>query len=176
MKTPTILPAFILAVLPASADVLNFALTPAVLSAPAGQVTNLEFIGTLSNPSTGDVFLNDDVSALDPALTLDDSPFFTFSPLFLPGGGTYTGPFFDVLVDPSILLGSYSGSFTIQGGAGAMAFDNLATQDFIVRVVATAVPEPGFSLFIAAGLAALAVVCRKSGMHPRSSLPVGDGL
>lgn len=144
MKTPTILPALILAVLPASADVLDFALTPAVLSAPAGQGTTLEFTGTLSNPTIGDVFLNGDFSVLDPILTLDDSPFFTFSPLFLPAGGTYTGPFFDVLVDPSVLPGNYSGSFTIQGGADAMAFDDLATQDFTVHVAATAVPEPGF--------------------------------
>ncbi len=168
MGTPTILPALILAVLPASADVLNFALTPAVLGAPAGQATTLEFTGTLSNPTTGDVFLNGDLSVLEPTLTLDDSPFFTFSPLFLPGGGAYTGPFFDVLVGPSILPGSYSGSFIIQGGADAMAFENLATQDFTVDVVATTVPEPGFPTAVPAALLMLVKYLLRRAPEPQA--------
>jgi len=144
MKIPMILPILTLAVLPAGASVLNFDLTTAVLSAPAGQSSTLEFIGTLSDPTTTDVFLNGDLSALDPSLTVDDSPFFTFAPLFLPGGGTYSGPFFDVLVLPGTPSGSYSGSFTIQGGANANAFDDLATQNFTVNVVGAVVPEPRF--------------------------------
>ncbi len=167
MRTPTILPVLILAVLPASGDVLNFALTPAVLSAPAGIATTLEFTGALSNPTKGDVFLNGDVAALDPTLTLDDSPFFTFSPLFLPGGGTYTAPFFDVLVGSTILPGGYSGSFTIQGGADAMAFENLATQDFTVDVVATAVPEPGFPTVMPMALLILVKYLLRRAPEPR---------
>jgi hypothetical protein len=70
---------------PAHADALGFQLTPATLStSPGGAV---EFMGTLTNRETSDVFLNGDVSILPyPDLMVDDSPFFTFSPLFLAGG------------------------------------------------------------------------------------------
>jgi hypothetical protein len=122
---------------PALADILNFQLTPAAA----------EFTGTLMNPGTSDVYLNGDVSSLPyPDLMVDGSPFFTFSPLFLPGGGTYTGPFFDVDVSPSAASMTYDGTFTIQGGADANSFDNLAEQDFTVvvgsEVPVSEVPEP----------------------------------
>src|ERR1017187_7353546 len=127
----------------AHADLLAFNLTPATLtSAPGGTV---EFTGTLNNPGTTDVFLNGDVNSLPyTKLTVDDSPFFIFSQLFLMPGQTYTGPFFDVTVDAAAVPGSYSGSFTIQGGADANAFDSVASENFTVTVskVNAPVPEP----------------------------------
>ena len=138
-------------VLHAGVIVLNF--TPSTLSAsPGGMV---EFTGTLTNTGATTVYLNGDVSILPYThLTLDDSPFFNFAPLFLAGGGVYTGPFFDVMVDALASPGTYTGSFTVQGGADANAFDNLATQSFNVKVVSgSPVPEPRGFIPMAMGLA-----------------------
>src|ERR1035437_7396796 len=113
----------------ARADLI-FNLTPPMLSAPPSGT--VEFTGTLTNTGIADVFLNGDVSVL-PYLTLmlDDSPFFANSPLSLAaGGGLYSGPFFDVIVDPGAVPGTYTGSFTIQGGADSSTFNNLASQNF----------------------------------------------
>jgi hypothetical protein len=163
MRMPILFVALTLVSLPADADVLNFDLTPSSLSAPAGKSTTLEFTGTLSNPGTAVHFLNGDVSFLDPSLTLDDSPFFTFAPLSLSGGGVYSGPFFDVVVSPATPFGSYPGTFTIQGGANNNAFDNLATANFTVHVTGTVVPEP--SSF---GLLLLAFLILAASYHRRS--------
>jgi hypothetical protein len=122
----------------ANADVI-FNLTPPALTAFHG--STVQFAGSLINTGTTDVFLNGTVANLPYAhLTLDDSPFFLFSPLFLPGGGRYTGRFFDVTVDATADAGTYFGSFTILGGANSDSFDSLAQQDFSVTV---ATPEPG---------------------------------
>jgi hypothetical protein len=134
----------IVAILPASADVLTFNLTSSSQSAPAGASTALKFTGTLSNPTSAVVFLNGDLSFLDQSLTLDDSPFFTFAPLSLAAGGKYSGPFFDVVVSPATPSGSYAGTFTIQGGIDDNTFGNLATANFTVNVAGSAAPEPGF--------------------------------
>src|SRR5690349_9486856 len=62
--------------------------------APGGTV---EFAGTLENMETANVFLNGDVIILpNIQLTVDDTPFFENSPLFLVPGESYVGPFFDV--------------------------------------------------------------------------------
>ena len=111
------------------------------MSAPDGISTTLEFSGTLSNPTSADVFLNGDLSFLDQSLTLDDSPFFNFAPLSLAAGGEYSGPFFDVVVSPATPSGTYAGTFTIQGGADGNTFDNLATANFTVDVTGASVPE-----------------------------------
>jgi hypothetical protein len=138
----------------AHADVvLNF--TPTMRDmVPGGTV---EFVGTLTNTGTTDVYLNGDVIVLPyPNLTVDDSPFFTNSPLFLPGGGAYTGPFIDVMADLSILPGEYSGSYRVQGGADANMFDDLATQAFTVDVVAA--PEPNSFTLLVSALMGVALV------------------
>ena len=123
------------------ADTLVLDLTPSTLNVlPGGMI---EFVGTLTNPGPDDVFLNGDViSQIYTALTASDAPFFADAPLFLPGGGSYTGPFFDVTADPKTNFGQYSGSFTIQGGADGNTFDNVATANFTVTVGAVVTPEP----------------------------------
>src|ERR1700692_3140296 len=125
-------------------------LTPSTLSTfPGGSI---EFIGTLTNTGTTNVFLNGDVSILPyTSLTLDDSPFFINSPSFLLPGETYVGPFFDVLANTTALSGSCSGSFTTQGGADSNTFDNLAAQKFTVNVVSI-VAEPNFSTLLGIAL------------------------
>ena len=143
MRFQNIFIALSLAILPASADELSFDLTSSSLSATAGTSTTLDFTGTLSNSTSAVVFLNGDVNFLDQSLALDDSPFFASAPLSLAAGGSYSGPFFDVTVNPATPPGSYTGTFTIQGGADNNAFDNLATTNFTVNVTGAEVPEPG---------------------------------
>ncbi len=157
----TIIAALTLAILPAGADVLSFDLTSSSLNAPAGTSTTLEFAGTLTNPTSAVVFLNGDGSFLDQSMTLDDSPFLTLAPLSLAAGGTYSGPFFDVMVFPTTLSGTYAGTFTIQGGADENAFDNLATANFTVNVTGATVPEPQSSALLLVALAVLAALHRR---------------
>jgi hypothetical protein len=138
----------------ARADVI-FNLTPPMLSTAAG--TTIEFTGTLTNTGSAEVFLNGDLSMLLYSnLTLNDSPFFANSPLSLAaGGGSYFGPFFDIIVDPVAVPGVYTGSFMIQGGADSSTFSNVASQNFQVTVV-SGVPEPTVFIFVAIALAAIA--------------------
>jgi hypothetical protein len=106
----------------------------------------VEFSGTLTNTGVANVFLNGDVSILAyTGLSLDDSPFFINAPLFLVPGQSYVGPFFDVTAAASALSGSYSGSYTIQGGSDANTFDDLASQDFTLNV-GSGVPEPNYCM------------------------------
>ena len=101
-------------VVAARADaVLTF--TPSTLTtAPGGTV---EFDGKLTNTGTYDLYLNGDtVSPLPPGVTADDSLFIIFGPLYLSAGDSFTGPFIDVMADAATPSGSYSGTYTIQGG------------------------------------------------------------
>lgn len=106
----------------------------------------LHFTGTLTNTSSSLVFLNSDsVSFNAPVagLTLDDSPFLTNAPMFLaagPIGSSYTGDFFDVMVSPSAVAGTYQGTFDVLGGGDTGTYDIVGSQTFFVSVP-EAVPE-----------------------------------
>lgn len=122
---------------------------------PANQVSNpgdlLTYTATLTNTGSSEVFLNSDTFNLTGVgLELDDSPFFTNFPLSLQGGGVASGDLFTVLIGPSVAPGSYSGTFTIQGGPTDGDFNDIATQSFQVTVAGTVAPE-------AASLALLAI-------------------
>ncbi len=158
---------FALAVIMASAGtaradaILTFA--PQMLSTAAGGT--VEFDGTLTNTGLADLYLNgDQISFYFSDMTVDDSPFIFNAPLFLSPEGSYTGAFIDVTADAATPSGSYSGSYTIQGGADANTFDNIATADFMVNVGST-VPEPNPFLLIASGLVFISVVRRRVA-HP----------
>jgi hypothetical protein len=153
----------------ASADVI-FTLTPSALPAQPGGTAS--FTGTLENTGSSVVFLNGDLFSVPdfPLLTIDDSPFFNDAPLFLnPNGDSYSGAFFNILVDPSTPTGPYTGSFTIQGGADSNTFDDLATQNFEVDVGSTSpptnTPEPGSLSLTAMTLALLGLTSVRRGGH-----------
>ena len=142
--------------------VLTF--TPNTLQiTPGGTV---EFDGTLANTGTTAIYLNNDVfSFLSPDLTIDDSPFIFEGPSSLAAGDSFTGAFIDVTADAATLSGSYSGTYTIQGGADGDTFDDIATADFTLDAGSTSItPEPNPFLFLATGIMILAV----AGLRRRS--------
>lgn len=169
-----VLPLLLLAA-PAHAQ-LNLSLLPSSQAGNPGDTLN--FTGTLSNPTLDSVFLNGDTPTFNGPGTIDDSPFLFNAPLSLDplgttdgngnptGTDTYTGPFFDVKLDPNAAPGTYFGSFVVTGGADGSAQDTVATQDFSVTVLpAAAVPEASsmisLGVLLALGLGGLAVSAKR---------------
>lgn len=142
---------------PAQAQVLITSSNPSILSTSLGQTVFLT--ATLQNQSSNTIFFTGDninfltaagpVEFGPPTLTttvaLDDSPFTGSptpdfpSPLNPNETRTLTlGQFF---VGSDATTGSYSGYFTIQGGTDPDSNGDLVTQDFVLNVSASAVPE-----------------------------------
>ena len=167
-----VLPLALLAV-PAQAQ-LTLNLTPAAQAGNPGDI--LSFTGSLSNPTANAVFLNSDsVNFNGPAPQPDDGPFLFNAPLSLDPMGTtdangnptdsYTGGFFNVTLNGDALPGTYTGTFTILGGADSTASDTVATEDFSVTVLPAAVPEASsmisLGVLLALGLGSLAVSAKQ---------------
>jgi hypothetical protein len=128
--------------------------TPSTLDIVAGGT--VEFDGTLTNTGDTDLYLNGDSFLLSfPDLNVDDSPFFFDGPTFLAAGDSFTGAFIDVTAGATILSGSYSGTFTIQGGTDSNTYDDISTEEFTLDV-GSPVPEPNPFLLLASGMAMLA--------------------
>lgn len=146
----------------ARADSIDFSLTSPTQSVVVGSGP-LAFSAALTNTGSSDVFLNADNFSADAGLTIDDSAFFSL-PLFLSPAGqsgdtTGTVTLFSVTLDPNLLPGTYTGTFSILGGADDQTFDVLATQQFTIDAMApAAVPEPpSLALMIVGATAALTI-------------------
>lgn len=134
--------------------------TPSIITTNAGGT--VEFDGVLTNTGTTGLYLNSDTFDLEyPDLSVGDSPFFFFGPTFLAAGDSYAGAFIDVTADAATPSWSYSGTYTIQGGADSNTFDDLATADFTVDVGSSTTPEPNSFLLFATGLSIITVVCMR---------------
>lgn len=143
----------------ALADTLALSLSNPVQSATPGSSLTFDATVSASSTNTAPIFLNSDSYTIDSPLTLDDIDFFGF-PLSLNPGDSYTGAIFTVTVPSGLVLGDYTGSFEILGGADGAALDTLATTGFQVN----ATPEPGTMLLLATGLGLPAfVIYRKRG-------------
>jgi hypothetical protein len=123
----------------AHASSLGFTLASDTLFGGQGGVVAVK--GTLTNTDAADVFLNGVLSFISlSGLTVDDQPFFLNTPLFLSPGESFTGEVFAVDIEPQAAVGTYQGSFTIQGGADANAFDTLSSVTFAVQVAIDTTP------------------------------------
>ena len=154
---------------PLRADSLDVTLDQATLTVPVG-TTEVTFTGTISNPSgTDTVFLNSDSSTTSSTLvTVDDTPFLDLIiPLSLdPNGDTGDITLFNVLLDPSTAPGTYTGVYSIQGGAddGTFTdFSDLVDIPFTIDVEsAVPTPEPGNLLMLGLGLLAVGLMRRRN--------------
>ena len=106
-----------------------------------GTGSSVAVSGILTNTGAAPVFLNGALSfILPPDLGIDDEPFFLNPPPSLSPGASFTGTLFAVEIGPQAGLGTYQGSFTIQGGADENAFETLASATFSVQVVVDTTP------------------------------------
>jgi hypothetical protein len=107
----------------------------------------LQFFGTLTNTTSGTVYLNADNFNLAtlPLSSFDDSPFFANAPVSLDGGGTSGDiELFDLDIPAPFTPGKYDGSFQVLGGVDDNAQDVVGTVNFTVQVQGptSAIPEP----------------------------------
>ena len=155
----------LLAPFAAHAGNLSLVFTPATQTvAPSGTVT---FSGIITNTSTATVFVNNDSINKDPLLSYDDTAFLSITQFSLAPGAKYpvsgSANLFDITLDSTATLGStYTGTFTILGGADNAAQDTQSITNF--SVTAAAVPETtttlSFGLLLVSG-GLLAVKMRK---------------
>lgn len=141
---------------PARADSILFTLNNAIQSSTAGKT--LTYSATVSAPATntGLEYLNGvGVSIATPnSFFIDYSPFDSNYPLFLAGGGSYTGTLFTLFIPTGSTLATYIGSVSIIGGSTAGSQAILATQNFTTNVLsaATVTPEPSTWALLATGM------------------------
>ncbi len=145
---------------PARAQFTFTLLTPAVTASRGDTVT---FRGALTNNTGAPLYLNNDLGLVDPPLVLDDAPFQnqflvpTPQPTLPSDGLSTTYDLFTVSLpaDPTLYDGlpsTFSGSFTLYGGATNADQNILGRQDFTVTLTPASpdVPEPGTCVLLMA--------------------------
>ena len=130
--------------------------------------TTVDFFGTITNNTTGTIFLNSDSFNLSGAsLTLDDGPFFANAPLSLaPGANSGDIEIFDVSVSSPLqdAAGFYAGSFSVLGGVDGNASVGLGSAAFSVDTAPhpSSVPEPTSIALLLTGASTLLPIAQKA--------------
>jgi len=149
----------------ARADEITITFDQSSQTASAGDT--LQFFGTITNDTGATVYLNsDDLTVTGLSLTTTDQ-FFNTVPLSLaPNGSSGDIELFDVTVSSALLdaPGTYSGAYTLIGGADGNAQDNLGTATFSVTTLAPT-PEPPSVYLLLTGMLSLAALAWKGVRH-----------
>jgi hypothetical protein len=146
----------------AKADEVTIALDQPSQSASAGDT--LQFFGTITNDTDTTLYLNsDDLTLPGLSLTTTDQFFNTVPALLAPDGTSGDIELFDVTVSDPLFdsAGTYTGAYTLIGGADGNAQDNLGTATFSVTTLA-ATPEPSSLYLLLTGLLAMAALAWKA--------------
>jgi hypothetical protein len=172
MKIQALLCTLVLATLGtavAKADDITITLDQAAPTASAGDT--LQFFGTITNDTGTTLYLNyDDLTLNGLSLTTTDQFFNTVPISLAPGGNSGDIELFDVTVSDPLLdaPGTYSGAYTLSGGADGGAQDTLGTATFSVTTLAPA-PEPSSLYLLLTGILALAALAWKK-LQPQTLL------
>jgi hypothetical protein len=135
----------------AHADNIQIALTQTSITAAAG--TTVTVMATLTNLTSGTIFLNGDSNSTSSSgILILDNPFLTNAPLSLAAGSS-SGPFslLSIVIGAGTSPGTYTGSFLILGGPTSADFTTEGTATFTVLV--SPIPEPGTLMLVATGVA-----------------------
>ncbi|MGD0445997.1 MAG: hypothetical protein ABSA39_18840 [Edaphobacter sp.] len=146
-----------LATAAAKADTITVTFDQANQTATPGET--LQFFGTITNDSADTIFLNSDDPDLNGlSLTVDDQFFNTVPVSLAPGESSGDIELFDVSVSNPLVdaPGTFSGAYTLFGGADGNAQDNLGTEDFSVTTNSP-VPEPAPVLLLLTGALAACI-------------------
>jgi len=142
----------------AYADTVTFTLTHSSGNVPylGGSLT---YDATVSAPvgNSAPVFLNGDSFNITAPVMLDDTDFFSKFPVSLSPGASFTGDLFVLTVPPNSPLGTFLGTFTLQGGPNGNANNKLGTADFSLNIIS---PEPSSIVLLLIGMSGLAMTLR----------------
>jgi len=124
------------------------------------------FSGTIKNTTANDLYINQGgPDSLGLGLIVDSTPFsntFGGAPVLLGAGQTYALTDFFTVTDTGAQIGTFTGQFTVYGGADPAATDQSGFQTFEVL---SPVPEASswisFAVLLAGGAAVWAVKRRK---------------
>ena len=146
----------------AHADTVTFTLSNPTqsISGQAGGTLTYEVTASAPASNGAAVNLNGDAFNVGGPLTVDDTDFFADAPFFLNPGDSDSFDLFAVNVPAGTIPGSYSGFFSVVGGAPGDLTDVLGTVNFVAVVT----PEPGSFILLGTGLSGLVGMVRRKRM------------